>query len=516
MQTYIIGVCNYGRQLMLEIKLAGYNADADIIEQLKTKGWDGRNNISPETISAAYARISRDPRRVDELRSDSLIEVDKARKSNESIVFKMGHHSVAEHAYLNFDILGLSRLAVESLEEARLCSYTEKSQRYITLNGDYVIPEEYDETARRIFSETVEKQIAAYKAMFPVLHEYRKKQYPKELETKSGQNLLEGWAKEDARYALALATQCQLGFSTNSRNLEHIIRKFKYSSFAEVRRLGEKLYATAKNIVPSLIIMSDPENFKKQFGFEVSDGLLKTGNETAEKAVRKIKTEKNRPLTYKFEVMLVDWTKDPDMKIVAAMIQAHSGRSYEDALRAAKKMKKSEMLQFYMTIFKDLGQHDSLYREFEDVNFVYEIVLSSSAFAQLKRHRMMSISKQPYDISLGYTIPPSIIETGLRDKFERIMDESEKAYRKLRKSSSASAEYILTNAHRRRVLVNANLRELYHITRLRMDWHAQWDIQNISAQMAAVTGEVAPLSSALACGKDKFQEVKKKFYKDQR
>jgi flavin-dependent thymidylate synthase len=498
---------------MLEVKLAGYNADADIIEKLKNSGWDGKNNISPETISAAYARISRDPKRVDELRADSLVEVDKARQSNEAIVFKMGHHSVAEHAYLNFDILGLSRLAVESLQEARLCSYTEKSQRYITLEGDYVTPEEFGEAEKKIFLETVSKQVAAYKTFFPALHEFRRKQYPKQLETKSGTNLLEGWAKEDARYALAMATECQLGFSSNSRNLEHIIRKLKYHPLAEVRQLGSALFNVTKQIVPSLIILSDPETFTKQFGREVSDGIIKTGALTAAKAVKAVKIPAAAPATGKFDVMLVDWTRDPDMKIIAAMTQAYSGRSYEASLRAARKMKKPEIIKFYKTIFKDLGEHDALYREFEDVNFVYEIVLSASAFAQLKRHRMMSISKQPYDVKLGYTTPPSIIETKQRDIFEKVMDETENAYKKIAKTAPRAAEYILTNAHRRRVLINANLRELYHITRLRMDWHAQWDIQNISARMAAVTKQVAPLSAALACGKDKFAEVKAGFFK---
>ena len=498
---------------MLEVKLAGYNADADIIEKLKKEGWDGKNNISPETISAAYARISRDPRRVDELRADSLVEVDKARKSNEAIVFKMGHHSVAEHAYLNFDILGLSRLAVESLQEARLCSYTEKSQRYITLEGDYVVPAEFSAAEKKIFRDMVGRQVAAYVKLFPVLHEYRKKQYPEQLATKSGHNLLEGWAKEAARYALALATECQLGFSSNSRNLEHIIRKLKYHPLAEVRLLGEKLFSATKQIVPSLIILSDPETFKKQFGKDVSDGILKTGYAAASKAVKAVKIPSSKPVSAKFEVMLVDWTKDPDMKIIAAMTQAYSGKSYEASLRAAKKMRKNEITGFYRTIFRDLGEHDSLYREFEDVNFVYEVILSSSAFAQLKRHRMMSISKQPYDVSLGYTVPPSIIETKQKDIFTGIIDETESAYAKLAKTSPVAAEYILTNAHRRRVLLNANLRELYHITRLRMDWHAQWDIQNISAQMAAVTQEAAPLSAALACGKDKFEKVKAAFFK---
>ena len=55
----------------------------------------------------------------------------------------MGHHSVAEHAVFNFDVIGISRLAMEELEKFRLCSYTEKSQRYITLDKDFVLPDIY-------------------------------------------------------------------------------------------------------------------------------------------------------------------------------------------------------------------------------------------------------------------------------------------------------------------------------------------------------------------------------------
>jgi len=46
-----------------------------------------------------------------------------------------------------------------------------------------------------------------------------------------------------------------------------------------------------------------------------------------------------------------------------------------------------------------------------------------------------------------------------------------------------AAPYILTNSHRKRVLIRVNARELYHISRLREDTHAQWDIQNISKIM---------------------------------
>jgi flavin-dependent thymidylate synthase len=497
---------------MLEIKLAGYNADADIIEKLKKKGWDGKNNVSPETISAAYARISRDPRPVTQLRADSLEEVDKARKSNENIVFKMGHHSVAEHAYLNFDILGLSRLAVESLEEARLCSYTEKSQRYITLQGDYVIPQEFGPEEKVIFNSTVARQVETYKKLFPVLHQFRIEQNPKQMETKSGQNLLEGWAKEDARYALALATECQLGFSTNARNLEHIVRKLKYHPLAEVRLMAAELFSRAKEIVPSLVILSDPEAFKKQFGKDVTDGMLKDGREKALRAVKSaLKTSARQP-GKSAHIKLIEYTKDPDTKVMAAMMAGYSDRPYSECLASAKKAGKKGQEKFIKSLLNGLNEHDSLYREFESVNFVFEVVLSSSAFAQMKRHRMMSIFKQPYDVKLGYTTPPSIIETNQRPVFDAIMEESDRAYRKISKTNPVAAEYVLTNAHRRRIIINANLREIYHLARLRMDWHAQWDIQEVSAAMINAVQKAAPLTAALACGKDKFTENYKKFF----
>ncbi len=125
----------------MKIVLAGYNVDADVVGELK-RASPSRDDVTPETLSAAYARISRDPRPADELRAAARAEVEKARRSNRNIIFAMGHHSVAEHAVFNFDVIGVSRLAIEDLERFRLCSFTEKSQRYIKLGEDFVVPAE--------------------------------------------------------------------------------------------------------------------------------------------------------------------------------------------------------------------------------------------------------------------------------------------------------------------------------------------------------------------------------------
>src|SRR3989338_1280096 len=124
----------------MQVLLAGYNVDADVLAEL-TRG-QNRRDVTPETISAAYARLSRDPRSANELRQVARQEVEKARRSNQNIIFKMGHHSVAEHAVFNFDLIDISRLALEEVEKFRLCSYTEKSQRYQKLESNHVFPDE--------------------------------------------------------------------------------------------------------------------------------------------------------------------------------------------------------------------------------------------------------------------------------------------------------------------------------------------------------------------------------------
>src|SRR5512143_879935 len=150
----------------MRVVLAGYNVDSAVLDELK-RGSPPREDVTPETLSASYARISRDPRPVDELRAAARSEVERARRSNRSIIFKMGHHSVAEHAVFNFDLIGVSRLAIEEIERFRLMSFTEKSQRYITLGADFVIPEEVRRAGLETeFVRTVKAQNALYHRLY--------------------------------------------------------------------------------------------------------------------------------------------------------------------------------------------------------------------------------------------------------------------------------------------------------------------------------------------------------------
>jgi thymidylate synthase ThyX len=112
-----------------------------------------------------------------------------------------------------------------------------------------------------------------------------------------------------------------------------------------------------------------------------------------------------------------------------------------------------------------------------------------------------------YEPALGLRLPPAIEAAGLAGDFIRAAREAEDLYARLKTENPAAADYALTNAHQRRVICKVNLRELCHISRLREDAHAQWDIREISALLSAAAREVFPLTASFLGGKDKYAEL---------
>ncbi|GAG73008.1 unnamed protein product, partial [marine sediment metagenome] len=195
---------------------------------------------------------------MDELRAVARQEMEKAKRSNQNIIFKMGHHSVAEHAVFNFDIIGISRLATEELEKFRLCSYTEKSQRYISLKNNFIIPEEIRKAGmQEIFVKMIRDQNDFYHKLYKKLHPYFFNKNSHLAADKKNHKIIDDWAKEDARYVISLATEGQLGMTVNARNLEYLIRRFASKSLAEVKELQEKLFELAKEVAPSIILFTE-------------------------------------------------------------------------------------------------------------------------------------------------------------------------------------------------------------------------------------------------------------------
>jgi thymidylate synthase ThyX len=125
---------------------------------------------------------------------------------------------------------------------------------------------------------------------------------------------------------------------------------------------------------------------------------------------------------------------------------------------------------------------------------------------------MASLTAQDYNPALGVTIPHAVLAIGMEKPFREICRRTEEAWEKIRKVAPEAAAYILTNAHRRRLVMTLNGRELYHLARVRADRHAQWDIRQTAEAMVAAGRQAMPLTLLLASGKDGFDALRDRVF----
>jgi len=469
----------------MDISLAGINIDKILLDRVKNFLGEDAEALTPETLSASYARISRSQKTVRALRERSIKEIGKARRSNERIIFEMGHASVAEHAVFNFDILNISRYAVEFIESFRLASFTEKSQRYVLFKEEYKMPEEIAEGSYATEYKTAIHRLAL---IYTELYEKLNK---KGVEEES--------AKEDSRYATSLATLTQLGMTINARNLEYMIVRLRNSHLTELKDFAEKLYNSVKNIVPSLVKYVNEDPYYGNY-FPPCKG--KGYNN---------RTIDNKTLSHTSpDVKLIHYDKEAEEKILAFMLFKNGSKDFSYYMSLLKGKDSEYRYKLLKPIFTEMKVFHSMPRVFEYADMLFEVECSASAFAQLKRHRMTVQIPQDYNPDIGYTVPPTIKTAGFEPFIEEAYIISTELFHKLYTENCNAAPYILTNAHRRRVLVQLDLRELYHIARLREDIHAQWEIRKIAEKMVEYAKEKYPVAALMACGKDNFESVKNK------
>lgn len=491
------------------VTIAGYNVDNSLIDKQNSK-------TTPETISAAYARISRSKKSVTELRKEALSEVEKARKSNRKIVFDMGHSSIAEHVVFNIDIIGISRYLTEYVQKSRLASFTEKSQRYVTFDNKVVIPEEIK--SQPVLCEEYTQLVAHLYSLYRELSIDIEKSFNRRDDSTDGvrqqdfstakdhdadfctdnqQQKTAGSsaeiserAKEDARYILPLATETQMGMTINARNLESLLRRLAKVKLAEAETLYQKLYESSAEIAPSLIRYVDSDSYGDE---SLPEEFFHSFHPSFNLSNDNVMLTKVHPVSNIGEDI-----------IIAAIIFDKKPQDFFSLLKKVGDMPPAEKEKLLNASLAGMSFYHKAPVYFEMVDCLVQTSLSACCFAQFKRHRIATLIRSDYHPSYGYVIPPSIDNQKLRDSFEQAMKMSGEMYERLEEVKRGLGNYILTNAHRRNVLMKTNLRELYHFSRLRSDKHAQWEIRNISKDIDKQLKKLFPAACSKIMGKSEF------------
>ena len=420
--------------------------------------------LTEEQIAVAFAMTSRRPEPFDEIAQQ--VSQERAADFHERWVLGYGHSSVAEHAVLHLAVENISRLACDTLEDNRLASYTEKSSRYQLMPPDYFhLPAELedDPDLARLFVSTCTQLFQDYHRLVEACVDYLRGKHPqRERERDEAYSLrLRREATDSCRALLPAATLTNVGVTANARVFEHAISKLMSAGLAEERTLGEELRSQARAITPTLVKYAE-HNPYLAVSRQRESKAGHPGESHADHTTAEVDGSAGLPGT-----RLVDWDPQAEEKLAAALVYGQSSKSYEEVWRWTLGLVPEKRREIIAEAVAGMGPHDAPVREFEVVDYTFEFVLDYGAYREFKRHRMQSYIPQPLSISLGRSIPDLVVEAGLAEQFNEALAQVEAAYLQVAQVSPLVAEYLATHAHYRRVFTKMNLRECYHLFKLR-------------------------------------------------
>jgi len=444
-------------------------------------------SLSPETIAVAFAKTSRSP---DSFRAIAAeLSDEKSAQFHEKWVVGYGHASVAEHAVLHIAFENISRLAIESIEGNRLASYTEKSTRYQKWGlDDFTIPPELEGHALcHEYVDTIRLLFKTYADSLEPVRSLVLERYPRRANEKD-----EAWDRrirskyvDVCRFLLPAAALANVGMTANARVLENMIRKMLSHELAEVRQIGEGVKEVALGETPTLVKYANAVPY--------INGTLNNLRHSKNLVLAHLHQDPAGIQTPNDWCTLTDYDKDGENKILAAALYRSGEMAYARALSYLKSLDEDAKAGLADSLLVYLGKYDVPLRELEYSTYTFDLVMDQGAFAEFKRHRMMTQTPQKLTTRLGYAIPSLIREAGFESQYAAAMEAAANLYEKLCKDNRDVAQYVVPNGFNRRVLAQFNLREAYAFCQLRSAANAHFSIRRVAQRIYEEMRRVHPL-----------------------
>ncbi|MEW6287765.1 MAG: FAD-dependent thymidylate synthase, partial [Chloroflexota bacterium] len=398
----------------------------------------------------------------------------------EKWVVGYGHASVAEHAVLHIAFENVSRLAIESIESNRLASYTEKSTRYQKWGqDDFWIPSELDgHPLRAEYMDTIRFLFRTYADSLDPLRSLVLERFPRR-ENESD----DAWDRrirskyvDVCRFILPAAALANVGMTANARVIENMIRKMLSHELTEVRQIGTKVKEVAKTETPTLVKYADVVPYLVETAADLSNRQSEIINRKSDDWCS-----------------LIDYDRNGETKVLAAALYRFGEMTYAGTLSYVEALDEEAKSRLAETLLGRLGRYDAPLRELEYCTYTFDLVMDQGAYAEFKRHRMMTQTPQRLTTRLGYATPRLMAEAGFGSRYEAAMEAAAQMFEKLYEFSPVVAQYVVPNGYNRRVLAQFNLREAYAFCQLRSAANAHFSIRRVAQRMYEEMARVHPL-----------------------
>ncbi len=415
--------------------------------------------------------------------ADDMVAVKRAEEFYERVLVGYGDDSVAELAGAHMAVERVSTLAAKALEDSRIgISPLEKSTRYVRFDrpgpdgrrlyhrGPELSHPDYEPAADALFetfSSLLEPLTSAIRRRFPI--------EPDETE-RAWKSATRAKALDLLRGLLPAGTLTNLGLFGNGRAFEYLITKMAASELPECRTLATHLHRELAEVIPSFVKRAIDE----RYGQPAADRLVGIRS-SLQKAARRTGGEA------KPGVRLLSYDADAERKVVQAALYPYSDVALDSSVQADPDAVLEALLG------GRANRRQRAPRALERAQYEFEIVANFAAYRDLHRHRMLTQDRQLLGTSLGYDLPPALIELGMDAAFGQAVDRAAAAHQRMEAEiGPALAQYVVPLAYRVRWFFRVNLRELYHLCELRTTPQGHPDYRFVAQEMFRLASEVHP------------------------
>ncbi len=449
-----------------EMLVREFLTNQDFTDAMGTLGGEALN-VNPEKADAFFGRV------LDQYGDDSVAELG-------GTAIAVEHVSNVLVKYIEDRRIGLSALEKSS----RFVRYDRKDEhgRYpyfvdpdVTKAG---FGEQYEQLMHQLFtvySESIEPLIEFLKKRFPQGEGQSDKAY---------YNALRAQACDVARYLLPMATETNVGLVGNGRAFEYLVYNLRASALQEGHQYAAYITTTLEQSIPAFIRRS-----KTARGQGYVDHIAETKKLSRDHSVKQFKHYYSGDLP---TVKLVDYDVHGEQKVAAGLLYEHSNHPFDQVFKhilehppLAKKLINDALKPRQHRTHKPP-------RAFEHAYYQFEITCDIGAYRDLHRHRILTQQRQPFTTRLGYATPTDMVEAGLADRYQKVMDAAAVLHDKIATKLPEQAQYVVPFGYAIRFTMRMNAREAYHLCELRSTIQGHPSYRLVAQEMARQIAKVHP------------------------
>jgi len=445
---------------------------------------------------------------------DDSAALKKARAFYDRVLVGYGDDSVAQLGGAHLACENISNVVAKLLEDARIgIAPLEKSTRYVRFDqkdaaGNYFFYREPRIMASRHRDRYVEAMNLLFetysKQMEPMIEHVGKSLPIEQLEVRdptTGKGLSYDQAKKDGklrRWAetayratvrahacdvlrgyLPAATLTNVGIFGAGQAFEYLLSKLYSHELAEAKELAGAMHGELNQLIPSFV--------KRAQANEYLIGAAAAAKASALGALSTDPAAANEP------VALIDYDRNAEEKIIAAILYPHARDSLQQLRQIAARMSAGERRKILEEHFaKRRHRRDKPGRAFENVYYTFDIVGNLGLYRDLHRHRILTQERQEFTTVHGYDTSPELEEAGFKLDFDRCMARAAELYEAIHRELPCQAQYVVPFAYKIRWYMKMNLREAVHLCELRTMPQGHPDYRFIAQEMWRRIQEVHP------------------------